>query len=521
MDANTQDRYHNTNDYEIDLKKLLGAILQHLWKILLITILCGAIAYFISYRFITPMYKTSATFYVNNKIAVNGGNTNISSNDLVTSINLVNSYIAVLNARDTLNDVINYADLDMSYGELSGMITASAIEDTEVFKVTVNCDDPEKAATIANSIAHIVTTKIANIIEGSSVKVVDYASVPEAPNSPSHTRNTAFGMLLGMVFSVVIVIILAIFDPKIKSEDDLKNCCTYPLLAMIPDMSAPNKQNYNSKYNNYHGYFSTSKNMAGNSENDGINFVGKNLNFATQEAYKLLRTKLQYALSSDKKCKIIVVSSAISGEGKSLSSINIAYSFAQLNKRVLLIDGDMRRPTLASKLSLPNYPGLSEYLSGFMGLDELLQNFSDDNDQNPVQILTAGNTPPNPVELINSEKMRQAFETLREKYDYILIDMPPVGDVSDALVAAKLVDGVLMIVRHDYSTRSAIRETVRQFEFIGCNILGVVLNCMNEKVSKYHIKKYNNRYSYHYAYANATGNTCAGKKKQNAVNKKL
>lgn len=481
---------------EIDLRKVMKAILKNLWKIAIVTVLFGSIFLFVSYQFMTPMYRTSTSFYVNNKLSLNGVTTNISSNDLVTSISLVNSYIAILDNRDILNEVIDYADLDITHSQLSGMISTYVVKETGVFRVTVSSSDPVVAATVAESIAHIVTTHISDIIEGSSVKVIDYPVVPNAPYSPNHIKNAAMGLFIGFVLSAGFVALIEILDTKIKSEDELKRYCNYPILTVIPDMNSTSAKEYYKKYgsNSYGNY---SQNNADNNNEPKRGTLCKNIDFATTEAYKLLRTKLQYSLTDSQKCQIFVVSSSIPGEGKSVSSINLAYSLAQLNKKVLLIDADMRRPTLASKLSIPNYPGLSEFLTGFMGMDELLQQYSDDG-EHIVSVLTAGSIPPNPVELIDSPKMTQAFEILKEQFDYIIVDTPPVGDVSDALVASKYADGVLLVVRHNYCKHAALRNTVQQFEFVNAKILGTVFNCLGCNTNKYyHIYAQDYRYDYH------------------------
>lgn len=497
MENNIQNIQQGQEGTEIDLHKIAKALLKNLWKIAIVAMLCGSIFLFVSYQFLTPMYRTSTSFYVNNKLPLNGVNTNISSNDLVTSISLVNSYIAILDNRDILNEVIAHANLDLDHTQLSNMISTLIVKETGVFKVTVSSSDPTVAATIAESIAHIITTQISEIIEGSSVKVIDYPVVPNAPYSPNHIRNAAIGVFLGTFISVGIVALLEIFDTKIKSEDELKRYCKYPVLTVVPDMNTSSRKGY---YKKYYGYHSNQTN------NSTPSLFGKNIDFASTEAYKLLRTKLQYSLTDNQRCQVFLVSSAMPGEGKSLTSINLAYSLAQLNKKVLLIDADMRRPTLAAKLSIPNYPGLSELLTGFMGIDELLQDYCED-DEHTLKILTAGSIPPNPVELIDSEIMIQAFETLKKQFDYIIVDTPPVGDVSDALVSAKFADGVLLVVRHNYCRHAVLRNTVHQFEFVNAKILGSVFNCLGENSGKYNNYKYANRYEYRKITSNADQTT--------------
>lgn len=500
MDNNVHNNAHDSELIKIEPQKLFSAIVKNLWKIILVTILFGALAFAYSKFMLTPMYQASASFYVNNSIQTENNSTSISNGDIVTSTKLVDSYMVILKTRDTLSSVIEYAGVDMSCGQLSGMISASAVDETEIFKVNVNSADPILAEKIATAIAHVAPERISSIIEGSSAKVVDFPVVPTSPYFPNHSKNVTTGLMIGFALSVIVVLLLEIFDITIKNEDDLRNASDYPVLALIPDLTQSGKKSryHKHSYSRYH-YYTENKNQGGEANEK----IGKYVNFAASEAYKLLRTKLQYSFADDKDCHVIAISSAMAGEGKSISCVNLAYSLAQMDKRVLMIDCDMRLPTLAKKLSLPNYPGLSEHLTGFMNLDELIQTYCDGEEQKPVSVLTAGHTPPNPVELIGSEKMQRAITALREKFDFILLDMPPIGDVSDALVASSLADGVLMVVRQNFDTRIAMREAVRQFEFVNARILGFVLNGVSEKATKYKKKKYNYRYGYRYGYQHA------------------
>jgi capsular exopolysaccharide synthesis family protein len=190
---------------------------------------------------------------------------------------------------------------------------------------------------------------------------------------------------------------------------------------------------------------------------------------------------------------VIGVTSALSGEGKSLTSINLAYSLSELGKRVILIDADMRRPTLAKKLSIKNEPGLSSCLTGQRDLNNLLQNCGIAGNEKAFRVIAAGQNPPNPVELLSSNRMDVMLETLRKHYDYIILDMPPVTEVSDVLAVANKLDGVLLVVRHNMCNRTVLYSTIRQLAFVNAKVLGVVYNGVNEEGEGY-FKKYYRRY---------------------------
>ena len=220
--------------------------------------------------------------------------------------------------------------------------------------------------------------------------------------------------------------------------------------------------------------------------------LSKKSPFSVQEAYKTLRTNVTFSLPGND-CKCIGVVSAKRSEGKSSVSINLAISFAQLNKKVVVIDGDMRLPTLAAKLRIATNKGLSNYLAG--NCDEIpVQHIEERN----LDIITSGNIPPDSTTLLESDVMAQMIDLLRQEYDYIIIDLPPVTVVSDAIILSKLIDGYLLVVRHNWSETSKIDETIRQLRFADAKILGFVYNGKSTE-SKYYKKRgyYSSDYYYY------------------------
>lgn len=234
------------------------------------------------------------------------------------------------------------------------------------------------------------------------------------------------------------------------------------------------------------------------------------LSFAAAESYKLLRTNLLFALP-DQECRIIGVTSSIRGEGKSTTSVNLAYTLAQTGKRVLLIDGDMRLPTIAQKLDLPATPGLSNLLAGLNAERDCLRKSSYfDN----WYILPAGDIPPNPSELLGSERMHALLDRYKDVFDYILLDLPPVNIVVDALVITKWTDGVIVVVRENYTSRRALDACMYQVEKLGAKMLGFVMTDANVSASSYkHYGKYGKYKSYGgYDYGYGYGYDKSGRK---------
>lgn len=195
------------------------------------------------------------------------------------------------------------------------------------------------------------------------------------------------------------------------------------------------------------------------------------IQFAVAESYKTIRTNLQFLLNRNEGCKIITVSSANAGEGKTTNSVNLAISFSQLGKKVLLIDADLRRPSIAKKLKIENNDGLSGILAGFSTSDRAIINI------NPTfAVLPSGAIPPNPSELLASPEFERFIDEVKASYDYVIIDTAPVGIVSDALSVAHQGDGLLIVVKAKSTTYHDFEKVVDSLKLANITLLGAVLN---------------------------------------------
>lgn len=472
-------------EIEIDLSRLINALLNKAWLVGIVAVICAVVTFLGTFFFVTPQYQSTAMFYVNNS-ALSLGETSLSitSSDISASRSLVNTYIVILNTRETLNEVIDYAEVNLSYGKLKQMVSAEAVDSTQVFKVTVTGPDAVEAQKIADAITYILPKRISSIIEGTSAQIVDSAVVPSRPSSPNYTKNTMIGFVAGLAAMVAIIVLRELFNVTIRTEEDVERSSKYPVLAAVPDMVAPGKGGYGQKKPGEKQPVSHGKDPE---------IIGGGISFAASEAYKLLRTKVQFSFADEKDCHVIGVSSALTGEGKSVSAVNLAYSLSQLDKRVLLIDCDMRRPSLSAKLPIQKAPGLSDFLAGLSHADNLLQLCGMPGDERAFHVIAAGRTPPNPMELLSSTRMEKLLGRLRQGYDYIILDLPPVGEVGDALAVAKFTDGMLLVVRQNYCNRIALSAAERQFAFVDAKILGVIYNYASEGGTGYG-KKYNKNY---------------------------
>ncbi len=460
----TNEKSFVKNEEAIDLRKMFSAVMRRVWAVILAAVIGAGAAFLGTTYLITPKYRASALFYVNGNAFSVGS---VSLSDISLAKSLVDSYIVILKSRESLNAVIDYADLDYTYSQLSDMISASAVNETEIFQVAVTSSDPQEAEKIANAVAYILPKRISGIIDGTEAKIVDYAVAPSAPYSPDYSKNTIIGFLIGAAFSVAAIVIFELLDITIRTGEDLSSVTSLPVLAIVPDMNLANKKaNVNERA-----------------------FVGNKISFAAAEANKLLRTKLMFSFADEKNCRVIGVSSSLTGEGKTITSVNLANALSQLNKRVLLIDCDLRRPSVYRKLGIEKYAGLSEYLTGQLKISDIVKPYQFKDPINGFDVIVSGENPPNPMELISSEKMRNSIDDFRKDYDYIIIDLPPICEVSDALAVADYVDGMLLVVRQNYCNRIALSKAITQFDFVDTKLLGIVFNCSKEELSGYNKHK--------------------------------
>ncbi len=208
----------------------------------------------------------------------------------------------------------------------------------------------------------------------------------------------------------------------------------------------------------------------------------KKLSFAATEAYKLLRTNLLFTLPDENKCRIVGITSSIRGEGKSTTAVNLSYALAEMGKKVLIMDGDLRLPSVAKKLSINGTPGISNIIAGDSNVIEAVRKMEQNENW---YVLPAGDIPPNPTEMLGSAQMKRLIDELAQNYDFIIVDLPPVNLVSDALVISPCLDGIVVVVREGYSERRELKNCMKQLELSGTNVLGVVMNATNRALNNY------------------------------------
>ena len=321
----------------------------------------------------------------------------------------------------------------------------------------------------------------------SNVRVVDRALVPTAPFQPSMRSSLSTGGGAGLTLGIAMVFLFHFLDRSIKSAQELEQLLGLPVLAVIADLSSKGRRK------GVYGYYGGGRRRRESTQGKPkqIELVPtSNPRLAVSEAYRSLRTAL--LLSTAGGIKVITVTSAEAGEGKTATAVNLATVMAQLGRKTLIIDADLRKARLHRILGVSNQAGLVNVLAEGLEMDAALQSTSIDN----LTVLPSGPHPPNPSELLASETMVDFVQHAKALFDVVIVDSPPVLAVTDAILAGKLSDGVLLCFRANRIQREDARACRDQLSLAGVRVLGALLNCYQPATTG----RYDRRYSYHYAY---------------------
>ena len=361
------------------------------------------------------------------------------------------SYVEVATSPIVLDPVIQQLGLDVAPAVLATEIKATVPTDTVILEVSVTDVDAERSAAIANAIGSTLAGVAAGLspdrADGSQAvraTTLAPASIPTDPSSPAVLRNLALGLAIGLLLGTATALLRNLLDTKVRSEIDVRSVTPASILGVIAfDDALP--------------------------EHPVI--LREDPRSAAAEAVRRLRTNLQFVDVAERS-RSIVVSSSLPGEGKSTTAINLAVSLADAGARVLLIDADLRRPSVADYLGLEGGAGLTTVLIGRADVQDVVQPWGD----TTLDVLPAGQIPPNPSELLGSTAMRTLLDRLNEMYDMVLIDSPPLLPVTDAAVLGRQVGGVLLVAGVDRIHRPQLKETLESLDTAGCHLLGLVVN---------------------------------------------
>jgi len=333
-------------------------------------------------------------------------------------------------------------------------------------------------------------------LTASNIRIVDRAEVPSSPVRPQKALNIFLSIIVGLMLGVGFAFFQEYLDSSIKAPEDIARYLNLPTLGMIPRLqSLGGKEGYgHGRYGYGHTYGSLSKAKSEDQamqKSENVDLIAhESPNSLMAEAYRSVRTSLLLS-SSGHPPQIIVVTSASPSEGKTVTAVNLAISLTQTSSKVLLIDADMHKPRVQGVFSLGNSPGLSAFLAGTSTLKDVIH----ETHIPGLLVLPCGVTPPNPGELVLSAGFRRMIEALREYFDYIVLDSPPVGNVSDARILAAAADSTILVVKALSTSRHHAREAVAHLTNTRARIGGVVLNDVDVRRRSYY-----SGYSYYRTY---------------------
>jgi len=442
---------------EIDIKDFLGYLKKFIIPMIVVAFLAtgGSILYNLVIK--TPMYKTSTTIVLAQK-AEEKGSASVTLNDINLSQKLVSTYSEIVKSKLVLEQVINDLGLDTSVEKLSKHVTVAAVEDTEIIKIAVEDGNRIAAAQIANKIADVFTKEIVNIYQLNNVSVIDAAQVNDKQSNQTAVRDAIIAFLVSIFGVSAIAFVFYYFDDTVKYSDDLEKKIGLPIAGKVIKSEIEKK-----------------------TIGDEL-LVDKYPKSIVSESVKSLRTNLQFS-NVDKGFKTILVTSANASEGKSFISSNLAISFAQANKKVLLIDCDLRKGRLHKLFNLPNLNGFSSLLAD--DLEEYKKYIKKTHIKN-LSIIPRGVYPPNPSELLGSQKCKELIAKIKGKYDIIIFDGAPCNGVTDSVIMSTNVDETLIVARDAKTPKNTLESTRDSLQKVNAHITGVVLNGVNRKIAKYY-----------------------------------
>lgn len=442
---------------EIDIKDFLGYLKKFLIPMIIVSILAVGASIFYNLVLKTPLYKTSTTVVLAQKTSEKES-ASVTLNDISINQKLVATYTEIVKSKLVLEQVINDLNLDTTTEKLAKHVTVTAVEDTEILKITVEDGNRILAAQIANKIADVFTKEIVNIYQLNNVSVIDVAQVSDKQSNQTTIRDTVIALLISVFGVSAIAFIIYYFDDTIKYSEDLEKKVGLPIAGKIIKSEIEKK-----------------------TIGDEL-LVDKYPKSIVSESIKSLRTNLQFS-SVDDGFKTILVTSANAAEGKSFVSSNLAISFAQANKKVLLVDCDLRKGRLHKLFNLPNLNGFSTLLT-----DDLAnyKKYIKKTHIKNLSIIPRGVYPPNPSELLGSQKCKDLIVALKAKYDIIIFDGAPCNGVTDSVIMATNVDETLIVVRDARTPKNTLDTTRDSLKKVNAHITGIVLNGVNRKIAKYY-----------------------------------
>ncbi len=428
---------------DLYIHDILDYFVKKIWVIGLITILSVLIGLIYSIGIKTPMYKSTTSVIL-------ASNQTITQSDLTLYQKLINTYTQIVTSKNVINDTIKDLSLNYDYEALKKNVSVNAVTDTEIIKIAVADENAQMARNISDTIAKNFKEEVANIYNLTNVSVLDQAEVSNTPYNHNIIKETLIYTAVGIILGIGLLFIRYYFDKNIKTKEEVEEKIKLPIMGAVRDCLKDVKVTGN-------------KDAILLSDYPKAGFV---------EDVKTIRTNLDFS-SLDKKIKKILVTSSIPGEGKSFISSNLAISFAQNNKRVLLMDCDLRKGIVHKKFNMKNI-GLSNLIAR-NDLDNI-NTYINHTNINNLDVMTRGIVPPNPSELLNSKIFEAVLKLLEPFYDIIILDGTPITNLPDSLIVSRFADKTLVVSTIGYTPIDLLENTKKSLENVNADIAGVIVN---------------------------------------------
>lgn len=512
--------YNNYGNDEIDILKLLKQLfsIKNVIVMAIVGIAFAISAFLYSSIALPELYTSSIDMYVNSSVdSQNQGQQQQTGQATMATLgmsrNLADSYVVLLNNNVIMEEVgeellkmytpeqINQyfplatrdnGDYYIKAGAIKSCYNISVVDETEVINVTTTAQDPVLVANMCNALAKVAPDYLKQYVNAGSIEPIGGAQIPSSKSYPNNGGNAMKGLLAGIFLVCFILVVRILLDTKIKDTDDFKEKFDTPVLGEIPLISDGNNKSSIQKLVKYKKA-ETDKNNNGSVNMDS---------FQATEAFNSLCNNLTVTMNMNDE-KVIVISSPEMSDGKSTVSLNLAKAMAKMGNKVLLMDMDLRRPSIHKKLNMANKNGVIN----LMGKIENINNCTHKNVVDGLDIIFSGGISPNPSEMLASKKMNDIVNKFKEVYDYIIIDSPPVNVVTDACIISQLSGGIVVVLRSNVAHYDDFKKTVENVDIARGKIVGVVINGVDDNTVKYG-KKY--KYGYkkgYYKYGYYTSNT--------------
>lgn len=452
-----------------DINRFFKVLFNCKLYICFVLMLFIVMGYFYSFYYVTPLYNSSATVVLvqNDNLGTENNDFSITQSDITLNQNLLSTYTKIAKSTKVLEQVINNLNLDISVNDLSNNISVQAVNNAEVFKISVTNKDKVLAASITNELLDVFSNEVKSLYNMNNVYTIDMAKVSDSPYNVNHFKDITIFAFIGIFVSFGIVVVVYLLDTTIKSEHEVENYTKLTVLSTIPKYFDKQNKSFNELI---------------------VNAEPKS---PIAECFKTFRTNIMFSIQN-KKLNTILVTSGSMGEGKSFVSSNLAVSFAKSGKRVILVDTDMRKGRVHKIFNLMNNAGLSNVLSniGINGSSVNINNYIQRSGVPNLHVMTSGDIPPNPSELLSSINMRRFLEALNTQYDVVICDGTPCTLVSDSVILSKIVDTTVIVTAARSTKLDTLNKIKKSITIVGGHIGGVVINKMPVSAKSYQNKYY-------------------------------